>query len=164
MSLNQLRAVLAPSLASLFLMLGLISFLARRAQSTGLSFHLYSLHPEGNVSYQCNARSIVLSLTHDGRMRINETTIPPAGLTPRLNDIFEYRLIRRAYVVADSQVSYGQFADYLDRIAAARPKLDFVLLSGDSRREAEQEQVFDGLCGFPPAALVSHWPRRSGTR
>jgi hypothetical protein len=148
MSLNQLRAVLAPSLASLFLILCLCAFVARRPEAAGIRFRLYPLHPEVNDSGVCNARAIVLWLTHDGRMWINETEIPRAELTTKLDEIYENRVERRAYVVADSDVSFQQFADYLSRIAATRPKLDYVLLSGDLLREAENGPTFDGLCYF----------------
>jgi hypothetical protein len=162
MSPDQLRAVLVPSLASLFLILWLCAFAPLRPAAAGIHLHIYPLHPEGEVSYQCNASSIVLYLARDGRMRINETQIPPAELTARLNEVFDYRVVRRAYVVAASDVSYGQFVDYLNRIAATEPKLDVVLLSGDLRREAEHEQTFNGLCGFfPPPILIHSWIYRS---
>lgn len=147
MGLNQLRSMLAPAVASLFLIRWLCSFAAREP-AAGIPFQLYPLHPEGKVSYECNARSIVLYLTRDGRIRINETEIAPADLTLKLDKIFEYRVERRAYVVADSAVPYGRFVDYLSRIASVQPKLDFVLLSGDLQREAEREQTFSGLCGL----------------
>ena len=79
-------------------------------------------------------------------MWINDYEAAPEDLTPKLHVIFENRYVRRAYVVADSDVSYGSFADFLSRIALVKPKLDYVLLSGDLRREADHEPTFEGLC------------------
>jgi hypothetical protein len=146
MSLNQLRAVLAPSLASLLLILCICSFVPRRPSASGIHLHLYPLHPENNLSGVCNTRAIVLWLTRDGRMWINETEVSPAQIRPKLEEVFEYRTVRRAYAVVDSGVPYGQFADFFARIASVTPKLDFVLLSGDLRRKVEREPTFEGLC------------------
>lgn len=146
MNLSSLRTMLAPSLASLFLILCLCSWVLRSYPTAGIPIHLYALHPEKNVSGECSARATVLWLTRDGRMWINDYEVAPADLTSRLEEILENRSVRRAYVVADSGLSYGQFADYLNRIARVQPKFDYVLLSGDLRREVENGPTFEGLC------------------
>ena len=46
---------MAPGLASLFLILCLYSFAALRPAASGIQFHLYPVHPDGKVSYECNA-------------------------------------------------------------------------------------------------------------
>ncbi len=91
-------------------------------------------------------------------MWINDYEIAPAELTAKLEEIFKYRVERRAYVLADPAASYGQFVDYLSRIAQVQPKLDYVLLSGELRREVEHEPTFSGLCGVN--SPESEWGRR----
>jgi biopolymer transport protein ExbD len=159
MSLNELRAVLAPSLASLFLILCLCAFVVRSPEAAGTRFHLYPLQPEANASGGCNSRAIILWLADDGRIWINETEIPRAELTARLDDIYEDRIVRRAYVFADSDVSFQQFADYLRRIAATRPKLDFVLVSGDLRSEVNREPTFECVVGVIRPKLDGPWKK-----
>jgi len=145
---NRLRTMQAPAMAGLFVILLLCFLAVRRPVSEGLQLPLYPLHPEPHPSGECNARAIVLWLTQDGKMWINDTETEPSDLRPKLEEIYEWRSKRRAYAVVDSGVSVQQFADFMSRIVGVSPKLDVVLLSGDLRHEVEQGPTFDGLCGL----------------
>jgi biopolymer transport protein ExbD len=144
MELIRIRARVAPALASLFVILLLCMFEARRpVASAGLRIPLYPLHPEPHPSGICNARAVIFWLDRDGKMRINETETQASELRNRVHEIFEDRTVQRAYVIADSEVSYAQFADFLGRIVGATQKLDVVLISGQLRREVETEPTFE---------------------
>ena len=64
----------------------------------------------------------------------------------KIADIMENRWYKRVYVVADSEVSYGKFTDFMSRIVGASPDMQVVLLSGQLRHEVEQGPTFEGLC------------------
>jgi biopolymer transport protein ExbD len=111
--------------------------------STGMQIPLYPLHPEPHPSGNCNARAIIVWLAQDGSIRVNETKVGRDELRSRILEIFENRAVRRVYVIADSRVSFDQFADFLSRIVGALPDLDVVLVSGQLRKEAEEEPTFE---------------------
>ena len=71
-------------------------------------------------------------------MWISSTDIAPDRLTAIIALIMENREDRRVYVVADSQVSYSQFADFLGKIAGAGPNLRIALLSDRLQKDFEQ--------------------------
>ena len=150
--------MLAPALASVFVILCLCAFIARQPKpAEGVPIHLYPLHQKPNISGGCPNRQVVLWLTRDGKMRIDDTEIQPDRLRPILAEVFENRYDRRAYVVADSDVSYGQFADFISRIVGASSNLDVVLLSGQLRHQAETEPVFECLAGLGSPESHSQW-------
>ncbi|HEY1210099.1 MAG TPA: hypothetical protein VGE85_12065, partial [Terracidiphilus sp.] len=151
------RALIAPAMASLFLVLSLCAFVVQRPESTGIRIPLLPLHPEANPPGYCNYREIVLWLTQDGRMWINETEISPDKLKGTIADIMENRYYKKLYIVADSGVSYGNFADFMSRIVGASPDLHVVLLSGQLRREVEQGPTFENLCGLQSPESQSPW-------
>lgn len=104
------------------------------------------LHPEAHPSGNCNSRATVLWLTLDDRMRINESVIPSRKFRPTITDIMENRTERKVYVFAESGVTYGQFADFMDRVVGASPNLRVILLSGQLRQEVKAGPTFEGLC------------------
>jgi biopolymer transport protein ExbD len=130
MDFLRLRTTLAPALSSVFVILLLCVFIIRRPHAQGMLIPLYPLHPESNPSGQSNHREIVLWLTRDGKMWMNDTEIRPDGLRAKIADVFESRALKKVYVVADSGVTYGQFADFMSRIFGASPNLNVILLSG----------------------------------
>ena len=79
---------------------------------------------------------------------MNSFEISPGRLRPVIVEMLENRGIQRVYIVANSNLSYGQFAQVVSEVVGALPNLDVVLLSGDLRREVEREPTFDGLCGL----------------
>ena len=154
---SRLRALIAPAMASLFLVLSLCAFVVRRPESVGMRIPLVPLHSESHLSGVCNYMPIVLWLTADGKMWINVTEVSPDKLRARIAEIKEYSMDRRVYVVADPGVSYGKFADFLDRIVDATQNLQVVLLSGQLRREVEQGPTFEGLCVLESPEAQSPW-------
>jgi hypothetical protein len=71
-------------------------------------------------------------------MWINSTDFSPDRLTAIVALIMENRGDRIVYVAADSQVSFGQFADFLGRIAGAGPNLRIALLTDQLQKNLEQ--------------------------
>ncbi len=105
---------------------------------------------------------MVLWLTRDGRMWMNDYEVPPDRLRARLAEVYEYRMLKNVYVVADSEVSYGQFADFMSRIVGASPNLNVILLSGQLRREVETEPTFENLCFINSPESTNLWGQRLG--
>jgi biopolymer transport protein ExbD len=140
------RALIAPAIASLFLVLSLCAFMVQRPSSVGIRIPLLPLHPEAHPPGYCNYMPIVFWLTQDGRMWINVYEQSPDKLSAKITEIMEYRADKRVYVVSDSGVTYGKFVDFLSRIVGASPDLHVVLLSGQLRHEVEQKPTFSGLC------------------
>jgi biopolymer transport protein ExbD len=152
-----LRTLIAPAMASLFLTLSLCALVVQRPVSTGIQIPLLPLHPEAHPSGNCTARAIVLWLTQDGRMWINDYEQSPDKLRGKIAEIMENRSYKNLYIVADSSVSYGKLADFMSRIVDASPGLHVVLLSGQLRREVEQWPTFEGLCILESPESQSPW-------
>jgi biopolymer transport protein ExbD len=149
MDVNWLNSLLAAPLVCLFMIPFLWSFAVSQPHSVGIRVPIVQLPPQPQPAYECNAISLTVWLTKDGRIWINNTETPAKELTERLAEIFEYRMHPVLYVFADHQVSYGQFLDYMARIMvvrAIRPRLRIVLVSGQLREEVEHYQTFQGYC------------------
>jgi biopolymer transport protein ExbD len=148
MDVNWLNSLLAAPLVCLFMIPFLWSFAVSQPHSVGIRVPIVQLPPQPQPAYGCNTRSISVWLAKDGRIWIHETEIPARDLTTRLADIFENRL-DPVYVLADRQVSYGQFADFMARIIAVkaiRPKLKIVLVSGRLQEETAYLPTFANFC------------------
>jgi biopolymer transport protein ExbD len=149
MDLGKLRAIFAPAIASIFVILVLCVFVSRTPQpANGIRIPIYPLQPEANPSGVCNSRPPVVWLSEDGKLWMNNLEVHPRRLRPLIIEMLGSRERQRVYVVANSNLSYGQFAQVLSEVVGAIPNLDLVLLSGDLLREVEREPTFDGLCGL----------------
>ncbi len=146
MDLYRLRTMLAPVLASLFLILSLCAFVVQRPASAGVMVPVVQLPTQPQPQYVCNHLSGVLWLNKNGEMGINGYAHPAAAMTSKIEEVWEYR-VNPIYVVADSRVSYGQFVNFMALITEAAPKKNrIILLSGDLLKEVEHYPTFDDLC------------------
>jgi biopolymer transport protein ExbD len=157
MDLIRLRTMLAPAFAGLFVILLVCFVMVRRPTTGGVWIHLYPLHPKSNPSGVCNYREIVLWLTKDGKMWMNDYQVPSGGLRAKLAEVFGNRMIKKVYVVADSEVSYEQFVDFMSKIVGASPDLHVILLSGQLRQEVESGPTFENLCVLESPESGSPW-------
>jgi biopolymer transport protein ExbD len=146
MDLYRLRSLLAPALASLFLVLSLCAFVVQRPVSVGIHVPVAQLHPEERPILACDALKMVIWLTLDGKMWINDREVSPDTLRAKIAEIIENRYDQKVYIVADSGVSYGMFADFMSRIVGATPNIQVVLLSGQLFREVKQSFTYEGAC------------------
>ena len=89
----------------------------------------------------CDGRFEFLRLTKDGRTWINEAEIPVEQLRQRIATLMEDRAERVVYVIVDSDLSYGQFTAFLDRVEGATDGLHVVVFSGEIRREFERPRA-----------------------
>lgn len=150
MDVNWLNSLLAAPLVCLFMIPLLWSFAVSQPHSVGIRVPIVQLPPQPQPAYECNARSMSVWLTKDGRIWLNDNEANSRELTARLADIFENR-IDPVYVFADHEVSYGQFVDLMARIAAVkaiRPNLKIVLVSGQLREEAAHSPTFEDFCSY----------------
>lgn len=88
-----------------------------------------------SIGYVCEDDiPIVLRLTRDGRMWFNQTEVSPNEIGERVAEVVRSRQEFAVYVMADSQVSYSQFINFLDRLYGAIPALRVILVT-DTLRE-----------------------------
>jgi biopolymer transport protein ExbD len=141
MNLNRLRSILAAPMAALFLILVLCIFAVRRPPSVGFSIPMVRIHRTYHNEFSCDGRFEFLRLTNDGKTWINEAKIPVNQVRHRVAALMEDRAERVVYVVVDSELSYGQFAEFLGKIEGATTDLHVVVISGEISREFMKERV-----------------------
>jgi biopolymer transport protein ExbD len=107
MKTRQFADILAPTFASLFLVLSLCAVLARARPFVGLQIPLLQVHaPQPGTWVDCGEnRTLVVSLLKTGELKINQDPITWAEFTPRIGSIMKNRADRPVYVLADSGVS-----------------------------------------------------------
>ena len=159
MNLNSLRTMLAAPFASLFLVLTLCSFVVQYPASTGFRIPMIRLHHDPKEPTDCGGRVEFARLTRDGRMWINDDEFSADRLAPAIADLMENRAERVVYVVADSDLSYGQFTNFMDKVAGSTADLHVVLVSGQILRAFETTHE---VCDFADSSyeLTSPSPAR----
>jgi biopolymer transport protein ExbD len=145
MDLNRLRTLVAAPVASLFLILLLCVLAVQRPVSAGFRVPMIRLHHDPNEPYDCGGRAEFLRMTKDGKTWINSTEIPADQVTARVAALMADRAERVVYVVVDSEVTYGQFAEFVDRISRGTADLHVVRVSGEVRKAFERDH---DLCDF----------------
>ena len=139
MDLNRLYALIAAQLASLFLVLVLCTFEVRRPVSVGFRIPMLRIHRTAQDEFSCDDRSVFLRITRDGKTWINATEIPADQVRSTVATLMENRAERVVYVVVDSELSYGEFARFLDSVEGATEDLHVVVVSGEIRRQFEEK-------------------------
>ena len=81
----------------------------------------------------------------DGRTWINETEVPSIKLAQNISSLMENRAERVVYVIVDSDMSYGQFADLLGKVKGATTDLHVVVVSGATLKAFEESH---DVCDF----------------
>ena len=124
MDLNRLRLIVAPALASLFLILSLCAFVVQRPASEGMLLPMLKVRP---VPFKdcdfVSDRSIIAQLHKDGGTWINETRENPDKFGPTLTEIYGTREEREIYVFSEPDVSFGEFANFFNTVASSTSDL-----------------------------------------
>jgi biopolymer transport protein ExbD len=138
MDLNRLRLLVAAPMASLFLVLSLCAFVLQQPRSVGIRIPMIRIHHNPHKPYDCEGRPVFLRLTKDGRTWMNSEELPADQLRQTVVNVMENRAERVVYMVVDSELTYGQFAGFLDKIEGATNDLHVVVVSGEVLREFEK--------------------------
>jgi len=69
---------------------------------------------------------------------MNSEELPADQLRQTVVNVMENRAERVVYMVVDSELTYGQFAGFLDKIEGATNDLHVVVVSGEVLREFEK--------------------------
>jgi biopolymer transport protein ExbD len=141
MDLNRLRQLVAAPLASVLMIMVLCTFVVRKPASSGIRIPLVRIHRNLYPGYTCDSRSIYLRYTADRKTWINEDEFPMSQLLPRLAEILENRAERVAYIVVDSNLSYGQFMEFTDKIKGTVQDLHVIVISGEIRRAFDDDTI-----------------------
>jgi biopolymer transport protein ExbD len=138
MNASQLRLWLAAPMASLFLVLGICAFIVRGpTASIGLPLAIQKIrsHPP---SYFCeDDRQIVVRITEDRKLWINETEMTPVRLRVLLGQINEYRSEHITYLMAAASTPYQQFTDTLNTIRSSVSGMHVILITPQLQRYFE---------------------------
>jgi len=132
-------------MVSLFLVLSLCAFVVQRPQSVGFLIPMIRLHHNPLEPTDCGGRSEFVRLTKDGRTWINEIEVPSSSLAPAVAVLMENRAERVVYVVVDSDLTYGQFTEFVGKIEGATTDLHIVVVSGEILRAFKKSH---DLCDF----------------
>ena len=62
---------------------------------------------------------MVLTVTKDGGLFLNDRRLPPSGLEGTLRDTFKHRKDKTLYLKADAGLSYGAVVETMDRVRRA---------------------------------------------
>ncbi len=138
MDLNRLSSLFGAPLASFFLILVLCTFAVQRPVSVGFNVPMVRIHRTLQHEFSCDGRFEFFRLTKDGKTWINAAEIPADQVRARVAALMENRAERVVYVIADSELSYGRFMEFLGKIEGATTDLHIVVISGEIRRMFEE--------------------------
>jgi hypothetical protein len=130
--LLRLRSLLAPSLASLFLLLTLSVFLVQSPPATGIRILLPRL-PHRAPWGICDGDWVFVPLLEDGRTTIHGREINDKDLPLLVSKIYETRAERIIFVVPYPGIPYSRFVETLSSLKKAVPDLHLAVLSGEVR-------------------------------
>ncbi|MGA3373654.1 MAG: hypothetical protein ABSC48_18045 [Terracidiphilus sp.] len=155
MDLFRLRALIAPVMASLFLVLSLCAFVLPRPASAGM--HLPVLRVWAIPGYDCPGvdRWIVVQLHKDGSYWINETQVPANELRAKLTEIYENRKEKYILMFPNTDVSFGEFANFYSAVVSSTSNLRIILRTRQLQEQLDLCPEF-GSCGLD-------WPDRQYT-
>jgi hypothetical protein len=137
----RIRTLIAPAMASLFLVLSLCAFVVQRPEPVGFRIPMVRIHRTYQHEFSCDGRFEFFRLTRDGKTWINATEIPEDQVRLKVAHLMENRAERVVYVMVDSELSYGQFAAFMDSIEGATDDLHIIVVSGEIRREFMKNRV-----------------------
>jgi len=140
MNPNQVRLLVTPALASLFLILLVCAIVDRHPASVGLAMPILRVRaiPIQDCSDALSDRDVVILIHGDGSTWINETKLNHDVLRKDLTEIYEYRQERFVYMIVDPEVPYSQFVDIYDKAASSTPGLHIGLLTRQFRNQMQQ--------------------------
>jgi biopolymer transport protein ExbD len=168
----RLRALIAPAMASLFLVLSLCAFVVQRPEPVGMHLPLPQMRAVPHkVCDFLSDRSVVVQLHKNGKIWINETQVNYEKLGPILTEIYENRAEKFIYIISDYDVSYSEFANLYSTIVSSTNDLHIVLRTRQFDKEVLQctqgsdcglfwpGHGFSGVCLYsliPPVNVPHH--------
>jgi biopolymer transport protein TolR len=102
-------------LVDVILVLLLIFMLTAPLMHRGIDVAL----PKSSAKPTAVEERLVLTLTKEQTIYLNDKPVPVAGLEPRLRDALKARTDRTVYLKADQGLSYGFVVETMDRIRRA---------------------------------------------
>jgi biopolymer transport protein ExbD len=145
----RLRLLVAPALASLFLILGLCAFVVLRPASVGMKVPKPRIQRHASWRECEDDMPIVVRIHKDGTTGINLTQERPDELAPTIARIMDYRETERAvYVMPDSDVSFGYFAGIYDKVVTSTTNLHVFLVTDHMRKLLSYNTPGTGIWGI----------------
>jgi biopolymer transport protein ExbD len=153
---SRLRALIAPAMASLFLVLSLCAFVAQRPPSVGMRLQMPRVQRHADWR-ECEDDMPIFVIIHkNGDVFIRQTQENPSDLVLTIANIMANRESERAvYVIPDSDVPFSLVAGIYDKIASSATTLDapfhVFLVTERIKRYAESYDVHEmlwGICDF----------------
>ncbi len=147
-----LRVLIAPAMASLFLVLSLCAFVVQKPTPVGM--HLQMLRIQRHANWrECEDDMPIFVIIHkNGSVFIRQTQESPSDLAPTIALIMSNRESERAvYVMPDSDVPFSLVAGIYDRIASSTTNLHVFLMTERIKGLAESNDVHEmhwGICDF----------------
>ena len=158
-------------MASLFLVLSLCAFVVQRPEPVGMQLPLPQVRmvPHRDCDFLSD-RSIVVRLHKEGNIWINETQVSHEKLGPILTEIYENSAEKFIYIISDSDISYGEFANLYSTIVSSTNDLHIVLRTRQFDKEVLQctqgsecglfwpDHGFSGVCLYsliPPVRILN---------
>jgi len=102
-------------LVDVILVLLLIFMLTAPLMHRGIDVTL----PKSSAKPTATEERLVLTLTKEQTIYLNDKLVPVAGLEPRLRDAIKARADKTVYLKADQGLSYGFVVETMDRIRRA---------------------------------------------
>lgn len=134
-------------MAALFLILVICIFGVQRPVSVGM--HVPVLRVRAVPGYDCPGidRSIYVQLHKDGSYWLNEEQVSSNELRARLAEIYENREEKYILMFPDTNVSYGEFADFYDKVVSSTSDLHIILRTRKLQEQLDRCPKF-GSCGL----------------
>lgn len=133
MKSSQIAQLGVAPLASLFLVLSLCAFIFQQRTPMGYRIPAISLDVDHPRSFCGGARTIVVSLNHDGELLLNQDPMTWETITPTVREVMRNRVYPGLYVLVDNDVPYAQFAALIDKLSASTSRIQIGLLTRELR-------------------------------
>jgi biopolymer transport protein TolR len=102
-------------LVDVILVLLLIFMLTAPLMHRGIDVNL----PKSGGKPTAVEERVVITLTKDGLVYVNDKAVPAGGLEARLRDVYRERADKTAYLKADQGLQYGLVVETMDRVRRA---------------------------------------------
>jgi biopolymer transport protein ExbD len=140
------RTMIAPAMASLFLVLSLCAFVVQRPSSVGMHLQMPRIQRHADWRECEDDMPIIVFLHKNGSVFIRQTQENPSALTPTIALIMSNRETERAvYVMPDSDVSYSDVAQIFNRIATSTNNLHVFLVTEKMRQLGKKPRDTNGI-------------------
>ena len=146
------RTLIAPAMASLFLVLSLCAFVMQGSEPVGVHVPMPRIQRHADWR-ECEDDMPIFVIIHkNGSVFIRQTQESPDDLAPTIALIMSNRETERAvYVMPDSDVPFSLVAEIYDKIPSLTENLHVFLVTEQIKSFAESNDVSEmhvGICDF----------------